>query len=128
MKENKYIVYVKEVHEVPIEVFASDKNHARSRAFNLEGTWLHDEISFDDCLDPETWRVEEVMQPNEYDETTRIGYIKSRIDLCKKQIKELEETEPSSVMKANLLEICLNDLAEELSLVESKEWKENIGG
>tara|TARA_R110002020_G_scaffold50716_6_gene143172 strand:+ start:37620 stop:38000 length:381 start_codon:yes stop_codon:yes gene_type:complete len=124
---NKYIVYVKEVHEVPIEVYALSKDGARNKALNLDGEWLHDEIAFDDCLSPETWRVEMLKPSSEDNNLTREQYIKNRITLCEAHIHELKEGEPSSIMKMDLLTSCVSDLKEELALINSDEWKSSIG-
>jgi hypothetical protein len=58
---NKYIVYVKEVHTIQIEVEASSKEEAVQEAANSNGVWIDDSMEFFDCLDYSEWEAELVV-------------------------------------------------------------------
>ena len=58
-KQNKYIVYVKEVHQAQFEVSASSEEEALDKAMNGDGLWLDNSLEFLETLDPSLWECEE---------------------------------------------------------------------
>lgn len=54
-----YIVYVKEVHIQPVEVYANSPEQARERVCDGDGNELTAQRWFEYALDSDTWDVKE---------------------------------------------------------------------
>lgn len=56
-EKQKYIIFVKEVHQIQIEVDAHDEGEALEKAMSGEGLWIDNSMEFVDSLDSDHWDV-----------------------------------------------------------------------
>ena len=56
--EKKYIVFVKEIHQIQIEVDAHDENEALEKAMSGDGLWLDNSMEFVESLDSDHWDIQ----------------------------------------------------------------------
>lgn len=66
--KNKYIVYIKEVHVLPVEVEAETSAAARAKVADMlanEDDGINfDHLSYSHTEEPETWHVDENVPPD----------------------------------------------------------------
>ena len=56
--KQKYIVFVKEIHQIQIEVYAHDEDEALDKAVSGDGLWLDNSMEFVECLDSDHWDIQ----------------------------------------------------------------------
>mgnify|MGYP007063436934 FL=1 len=56
--KQKYIVFVKEIHQIQIEVDAHDEGEALEKAMNGDGLWVDNSMEFVECLDSDHWDIQ----------------------------------------------------------------------
>jgi hypothetical protein len=56
--KKKYIVFVKEIHQIQIEVDAHDEGEALEKAMNGDGLWLDNTMEFVDSLGSDHWDIQ----------------------------------------------------------------------
>jgi len=57
-EKQKYIVFVKEIHQIQIEVDAYDKDEALEKAVHGDGRWVDNSMEFIESLDSDHWDVQ----------------------------------------------------------------------
>ena len=57
-EKQKYIVFVKEIHQIQIEVDAYDKDEALEKAMSGDGRWVDNSMEFIESLDSDHWDVQ----------------------------------------------------------------------
>ena len=56
--KKKYIVFVKEIHQIQIEVDAHDVVEALEKAMSGDGLWLDNSMEFIECLGSNHWDIQ----------------------------------------------------------------------
>ncbi len=109
---NKYTVYVLEIHQVPIHVEATSKEHAIEKAMSCEGTWQTDESEFVETCDSDTWFAELTEEGDPPDPRDKKAYALNKIE----ELSELARRGTSAHFK-DLIDSSIEDLKEELKFI-----------
>ena len=112
---NNYIVYVKEIHNVPIKVLAVDEDDALQKAENLEGDWIIEDSEFEQTMDPSEWVVE-LCKEQDSD--------LSRVDSLNKKIDNLKLMLSDGSINEELVRNGIADLEEEILSLNNSLWSE----
>ena len=114
-----YIVYVREIHVVPIKVEAADEFDAIEKARNCEGEWIVKDSEFQETMDSSEWSVELCSEQH-----TTVG----RVDALSKKIDELKMMLSDSSINSELIENGISDLQEEIASITNSFWNEINNG
>jgi|10_taG_2_1085330.scaffolds.fasta_scaffold121506_1 hypothetical protein len=118
---NKYTVYVLEIHQVPIHVEATSKEHAIEKAMSCEGTWQTDESEFVETCDSDTWFAELTEEGEPFEPNDREAYTLNKI----KELSGLAKKEANAHFK-ELIDGSIEDLKEELKFIRADPLKNII--